>query len=94
MPPIVFTGPAATGQAIGKGKQMAKTKEPTMTWHNWGEPSEISLNEFMRRVLPPLIQAMETTRMLEGDMYLSDYNTIMNAQYRLQHYLKAIQDIE
>jgi len=94
VPPLVFTGPAATGQAIRKGKTMAKTKPQTITWHEFGEPSELSLNEFMRRVLPPLIDAIDTTRMLEGEMYLRDYNTIMGAQYRLERYLEAIKDTE
>ena len=48
----------------------------------------------MRRLLPPLIDAIDTTRMLEGEMYLRDYNTIMGAQYRLERYLEAIKDIE
>ena len=63
-----------------------------LNWHNFNAKDElkISAEEFIRRIDKMLDGPMRAMREMEGDMYLSDYRTLLEAHHKLTHAVEQL----
>tara|TARA_R110000744_G_scaffold46911_5_gene103539 strand:+ start:8905 stop:9105 length:201 start_codon:yes stop_codon:yes gene_type:complete len=59
---------------------MAKTKERMYRW-NYNE--EVTADEYIQRLSDLVLPALDNLQALEGDMYLSDYRSLVSASWRI-----------
>ena len=58
--------------------------------YKWKYNREIELEEYIKRVHEKISSACTTMRECDGDMWLSDYIKLMDAEYRLSDLLNQM----
>ena len=70
---------------------MSESKEK-LNWHNYYDSDEIKISpeEFIRRINKMLDGPIRAVMEMDGDMYMSDYRTILEARYKLNRAVEQL----
>tara|TARA_Y100001951_G_scaffold66970_1_gene53969 strand:- start:96 stop:296 length:201 start_codon:yes stop_codon:yes gene_type:complete len=60
--------------------------------YQWKYNEKITIEEYVKRIHELTEEPINNLREMEGDMYLSDFRNLSNAQYRIDHLVKAINE--
>ena len=81
--------------SLSERQCLKQTKKPgkhgrSTQMYKWKYNKEIELEEYIEKVYNKVSSACTTMRECDGDMWLSDYNKLMDAEYRLSDLLNQM----